>query len=220
MKSKYIIEPELKEELHGFETFLQRVGFKRTEGAVYGLLVLATRPLTSDEIETTLHLSQGAVSSALKKLLHFGAVEVRNVQGSRTKLHTAKEDSLSIVATIFRKREQETIEEFKTTAKNILQKMKPSKNDSRMRRLKKLVDACEMAEAVINAVINLTGKAGIFNHQEIRKKLPKILELIEGGYAPLGQVANNLTGVFTTKLKEKLGWVQREEGGDSKGLKQ
>ena len=56
------IESDFLEEIRHFENFLSRVGFKRIDGAVYGLLVLAKRPLSSEEIEKALDLSQSAVS--------------------------------------------------------------------------------------------------------------------------------------------------------------
>ncbi len=203
METRPIIEPELLKELHGFETFLKRVGFKRIEGAVYGLLVLSYRPLTSEEIESTLHLSQGTVSMALKKLSHFGAIETRESRERRTKLHSTKEDSLAIVATVFRKREQEAIEEFKAMAKRILRKTEQV-GGPRGKRLKSLIDTCEIAEAVMNFVINLTSKSETPGYEEIVKRLPKILETISYGTEPLSQIASGLTNVFTSKLKEKL----------------
>ena len=111
------ISEECLQEIPAFETFLYKVGFKRNEGAIFGLLVLSDRPLASEQIEEVLGLSQSAVSLALKKLSHYGAVETfeNRVSEKRVKLHTVKEDSLSIVASLFRKREQETIEDVSST---------------------------------------------------------------------------------------------------------
>ena len=205
-KSKNIIEPEFLKELHGFETFLERMGFKRTEGAVYGLLILARHPLTSEEIEKTLHLSQGAVSMALKKLLHFRALEVREARQGRSKRHyLAREDSFAVAATIFRKREQEAIEEFKALAQGLLQKVKTG-NALRNKRLKSIIHTCEVAEAVMNLVIGLSSQKEVFQGPEIVKKLPGVLQNLPQEIRPLGQMASSLTSALTTKLKTK--WIQ------------
>jgi len=63
---------DLLTEISCFESFLNNIGFKRIDGAIYGLLVLSETPLTSDEIEKTLSLSQSAISLSLKTLTHFG----------------------------------------------------------------------------------------------------------------------------------------------------
>ena len=39
------LEPELAEQIQTFETFFKSFGFKRIHGRVWGLLVLAGRPL-------------------------------------------------------------------------------------------------------------------------------------------------------------------------------
>ena len=117
MEAPDFIEPELLEEIPAFEEFLKRMGLKRIEGAVYGLLTLSNRPLSSEEIEQTLNLSQSAVSMALKTLTYYGAIEsMRDTREKKGQIHQAKTDSVSIVSTVFKKREQEAIEEFKNMA--------------------------------------------------------------------------------------------------------
>ena len=102
------IETDLIQEIVHFEDFFSRMGFKRIDGSIFGLLVLANRPLTSEEIEETLQLSQSAVSLSLKTLGQIGAIESRDSKSeSKAKHHFAKEDSLAIVASVFRKREEE-----------------------------------------------------------------------------------------------------------------
>ena len=59
------IEPEIQKELPHFEMFFNRIGFKRIDGSVFGLLVLSKKALTSEEIEEALGLSQSAVSLSL-----------------------------------------------------------------------------------------------------------------------------------------------------------
>jgi DNA-binding transcriptional regulator GbsR (MarR family) len=132
-----IIEAEILKELTHFEVFFSRMGFKRIDGSVFGLLALAKKPLTSEEIEQTLNLSQSAVSLSLKTLSHFGAIETsvdRDQPGLKSKLHSAKEDSLNIVASVFRKREEEVVADFKRMAIRVLNKSLESSDKQRKKK--------------------------------------------------------------------------------------
>lgn len=191
-----IIENYLLDEIPVFENFLHNIGFKRNEGAIYGLLVLSEKPLSSEEIEKTLNLSQSAVSQALKKLTHFGAVETRESResGKRVKEHFAKEDSLAIVSTVFRKREQETIEEFKKMASRLLERedQKNHPDHPRIRRLQSILSTCEIAESVIHFVMSLAhmGKGPLYD--EVVQNLPKALQLITTGTENVSGLATHL----------------------------
>lgn len=212
LKVEQIIEPYLLEEIPAFENFLHNIGFKRNEGAIYGLLVLSNRPLSSEEIEKSLCLSQSAVSQALKKLTHFGAVETREsrVSEKRVKEHFAKEDSLAIVATVFRKREQEAIEEFKKMAARLLHKEEqqanvPNKeNENRKRRLKSILSTCEIAESVINFVMSLVqiGKGPMYD--EVVQNLPWALKLITQGTDSVSGIAQKMAGQLARKAPENF----------------
>jgi DNA-binding transcriptional regulator GbsR (MarR family) len=209
-------ELDLLTELPAFESFLNRVGFKRIDGAVYGLLVITDKALSSDEIEQYLGLSQSAISNSLKTLAHYNAVDFReDPENKRIKLHYAKEDSLEVIASLFRKREQLHIEEFKAMAKKLLKKSEAingSENNKRNIRLKSIILSCEIAEAVIKFVISVTQLDIVENHPQILKKFPKVLDLMLKGAGPLAELTNSLPNnltdqmksTFTDKLKEQI----------------
>jgi DNA-binding transcriptional regulator GbsR (MarR family) len=219
------LSDELLREIPVFENFLHKIGFKRNEGAIYGLLVLSEKPLSSEEIEQTLNLSQSAVSQALKKLAHFGAIETREsrLSDKKVKEHFAKEDSLSVVASVFRKREQENIEEFKKMAERIYS-ASTDQNPVRKSRLKSIILTCDMAESVMNFVIGLVGKNNAPLYEEVVTVLPKILNTITNQGEGLSLKASHLTGSLTKKgstilqkkLKEGLIKITQESfsGGD------
>ena len=100
-----IIEKELLAQITSFEQFFNKIGFKRIEGSIYGLLVLSETPLSSEDIESTLGISQSAISNALKHLAFFGAIESIECRIRRCKLHSPKDDCLDVVASVFRKRQ-------------------------------------------------------------------------------------------------------------------
>jgi len=202
------LTPDFLNELPIFETFLNRIGFKRIDGAVWGLLVLSERPLRSEEIESYLGLSQSAISISLKNLAHYGAVDFReDPDNKRVKLHFAKDDSLSIVSTVFRKREQQYVEEFKHMTRRLLKKSEEvdtSGNSARIKRLKSIIQTCEVAESVMTFVIKLTQSDYAQSYQTVLSKLPKTLDLLVKTSAPIGQLTEDTRNYFAGKLKEGL----------------
>jgi DNA-binding transcriptional regulator GbsR (MarR family) len=199
---------QVLDEIPAFETFLHKMGFKRIEGAIYGLLVLSENPLSSEEIEKILNLSQSAVSLALKSLAHYGAVETRDCREKRLKTHTAKNDSLSIVATIFKKREQETIEEFKQLTIQFLEQSETHQN-ARIHKLKSIISTCETSEAVMNFVITLSQKRHQPYYRDVVNKLPKVLDFVLSSSLPLSQGAEDLKKGLTKKLKTWASSIER-----------
>jgi DNA-binding transcriptional regulator GbsR (MarR family) len=209
------VEPELLEELPAFENFLNSIGFKRVEGSVYGLLVLSPISLTSVEIEKTLSLSQPAVSNALKVLTHYGAVISREIKKEnidrRVKVHTVKEDSLSIVSSVFRKREQEIISEFKLVAKRIerISNESSSQNEVRKKRLDSIISTCEIAESVMKFVVELTQSKLPIDYPQIIKQLPKTFEILTSGVGPITNITDQVKKGFTSKL---MGGLEKLSG--------
>lgn len=206
-----IVEPEILKELPSFEVFFDRIGFKRIDGSIFGLLVLAKRPLTSEEIEQVLNLSQSAVSLSLKTLNHFGAIETtgdRDNPGAKAKLHSAKEDSISIVASVFRKREEEVINDFKRMAQRVLERSEGSEHTSRKKRMQSIITTCEIAESVMNFVITMAHNKARSEYEAqyeaMVKKLPKALDMISSGAAPLADITLALKDNLTEKFKNNL----------------
>ena len=207
-----LIEPEILKELPHFEMFFNRIGFKRIDGSVFGLLVLAQKPLTSEEIEEALKLSQSAVSLSLKTLAHFGAIETKDLrESSKARVHCAKEDSLNIVASVFRKREEEYIIEFKLMAQRVLDKSNDSHNEARKKRMQSIISTCEIAESVMNFVITIAQNKSRESHEQysaqydaIVKRLPKALDLIATTAAPLADMTISLKENITERFKNNF----------------
>lgn len=215
-----IVEADLLKELPHFEMFFNRIGFKRIDGSVFGLLVLAKKPLTSEEIEEALNLSQSAVSLSLKTLAHFGAIETRDARDreatdSKAKVHTAKEDSLQIVASVFRKREEEYIQDFKNMAQRVLDRSQGDQNQARRKRMQSIISTCEIAESVMNFVITIAHNKSqskfkdghenvVAQYDAMVKRLPKALDLIATTTGPLADITHSLKENFTSALKNNF----------------
>lgn len=204
------ITADLLQEIHHFENFLDRIGFKRLDGAVFGLLVLSSRPLCSEDIEKALGLSQSAVSQSLKNLGHYGALEqsvrTEEIEGksSRVRYHTAKDNALTIVASIFRKREHESILEFKAMAKRAMNKCdglhKNLPDDKRWLRLNSILGTCQLAEDVIKFVYNLAQIENQETFHQVVSRVPKAFNIMLTSALPLGQASS----AWATKLKGNL----------------
>lgn len=210
MSLEHIVETNFLKELPHFEVFFNRIGLKRIDGSIYGLLVLAKKPLTSEEIEETLGLSQSAVSLSLKTLAHYGAIETINDRehpGSKAKVHQPKEDSLGIVSSVFRKREQEMVSDFKNMAKRILESSQDEHSSLRKKRLESIISTCEIAESVMNFIIGAVSNKANFEHkahyESLIKKLPRALEILSTA-APLADMTSTLKENLTEKLKNNL----------------
>jgi DNA-binding transcriptional regulator GbsR (MarR family) len=151
-----IIADDLLEEIPSFENFFEAAGFKRIYGSIYGVLVLAPHPLSSDEIEEALGISQSAVSQTVKVLLHFGVLELEAGPVPRQKLYKAKENSLNIVSSIIRKREQQHIENFRRMSERLGEKLqKHNINDERLKRVESIEATCSIANALIEFIVHL-----------------------------------------------------------------
>ena len=186
------------EKIPFFEDIFYQFGLKRVDGAVYGLLVLSENPLSSEEIEKYLNLSQSAVSQSLSSLKNHMAVESSDSKknGRRHRVHWAKEDSLKMIANIFRKRELSAIENFKDMCQKIV-KNEPS-HSLRTRRMKSLVATCKMAESMIQFITELSQSPLLQKHPNMAHKFSKTaLHLFIQGMEPLSSL--------TTHLKKNLG---------------
>ena len=206
-----IVESDILKELPSFEIFFCRMGFKRIDGSIFGLLVLAKKPLTSEEIEETLKLSQSAVSLSLKTLTTFGAIETtgdRDNRDTKARFHSAKEDSLSIVASVFRKREEEVVADFKRMAARVIEKSEGPIHVGRKKRMQSILTTCEIAESVMNFVITIAHSKSRseydVQYEAMVKRLPKALDLLATTAGPFADFTMNIKENLSEKFKNNF----------------
>ncbi|MBI5435393.1 MAG: hypothetical protein HZA52_21340 [Planctomycetes bacterium] len=155
------LDAELAAQLPTFEQFFKTFGFKRVHGRIWGLLVLIGRPLSAKEIQLGLSLSQGATSQALKELEEWGAVTTEFDSQRRCHLHAPVSNTLSIAATVIRRREQVAFQQFKAASSRTLVYVteRYGDKDPRVMTLRSIVSTCEIAEAVIQLVVGSVANA-------------------------------------------------------------
>ena len=204
MRNLEVLQPEIQNSLVCFERFLKTVGFKRIEGSVYGFLILTPEPVTLAELHEQLGISQGAASQAIKALSQWGAVDSKWQPEKRAQVHQASEDSLKIVSTIFRKREQMAIAEFKANAQSTIVKFL-EKGDApqspRIKRLESIVITCDAAQSVISFIDSLSQMGNMKQYRTIVKGLPRAFDaLIIGAKG---------TKAITSKIESKLRSIRK-----------
>lgn len=155
------LDETLAAELPTFELFFKTFGFKRVHGRVWGLLVLAGQPLSSREISSALSLSQGATSMALNELTEWGAVRSDFDAQRRCHRHAPVGNTLSIVATVFRRREQVAIGRLRVSAQATLGyvREKFGERDPRVLTLRSLLTSLDLADAVMQLVFSSVERA-------------------------------------------------------------
>ncbi len=155
------LDEALFAELPTFELFFKTFGFKRVHGRIWGLLVLSERPLSSKEISTQLGISQAATSTTLNELTEWGAVRSTFDSSRRCHLHAPVGNAISIVATVFRRREQVVFQQFKQTAERSLGFISKSygERDPRVVTLRSIITTCDIAEALMQLVFSAVQNA-------------------------------------------------------------
>ncbi|MEM8711864.1 MAG: hypothetical protein AAGG01_13005 [Planctomycetota bacterium] len=155
------LEEELLAELTTFESFFKTFGFKRIHGRVWGLLVLAGQPLTAKEIVHELTISQGAASTTINELVEWGAVSSTFDSSRRSHVHEPVGNTLSIVATVLRRREQVAFEHFKVGATRMLEiiRERNGNKDPRVLTLRSIIATCDLADAVMQLVFSSVSNA-------------------------------------------------------------
>jgi DNA-binding transcriptional regulator GbsR (MarR family) len=194
------LDDPLLAQLPTFELFFKSFGFKRVHGRVWGLLVLAGQPLSSREIGAELLISQGATSTALNELREWGAVSSEFDPNRRCHLHSAVGNTLSIIATVFRRREQVVFGRFKQSARATLSYIREQygEKDPRVLTLRSIISSCEIAEAMMQLVFSTVERAlndsesllsrAVNTALRVGMKVPARLVSISAGEVPLDQL--------------------------------
>jgi hypothetical protein len=155
------LDAPLQAELPTFELFFKTFGFKRLHGRIWGLLVLSGKALSSREICDALGISQGASSTTLNELAEWGAIASEFDSSRRCHLHSPVGNALSIVATVFRRREQVALQQFQQTATRSLEYVteRYGPRDPRVFTLRSILTTCEIADAMMKLVLSAVSSA-------------------------------------------------------------
>jgi len=93
-----------KEVCRIFSDLAHMLGSPRSYGEIYGLLFISERPLTMEQIITTLNVSKGTASQGLRVLSEIGAVSRVKGNGSRRHEFLAELELKSLLSGFLRER--------------------------------------------------------------------------------------------------------------------
>ncbi len=209
------LDEVLRGELPTFELFFKTFGFKRILGRVWGLLVLAGQPLSSKEISVELGISQGATSTAVNELSEWGALISEHDSVRRCHLHRPVGNSMSIVATVLRRREQVVFGQFKQGAERALTHIRAryGAKDPRVLTLRSIISSCDIAEALMQLVFGAVGSALGDPQSLLSRTINRALRVGLGGPAKL--FASGLDP--TTAEEEEREFEQRADKAERNG---
>jgi len=77
------LSPDLRQFVESMGTYFERYGLARIGGRMLGLLIIADRPLSLDDIANTLDVSRASVSNNIRMIVATGLAEPFTVPGDR-----------------------------------------------------------------------------------------------------------------------------------------
>ena len=163
--------------INEFEKFFARVGFKRIDGAVFCLLSLSDDYLKSEEIEEILNLSQPAVSNSLKNLSNYSMIITKDhPSNKRIKIHTAKDNAISVVSGVLRKRELSYLEDFEKISQSVLNESLPQRVKERFNHI---LSTTQFAKSLTEIIIKIDNE--FENPYPLINNIPKAINFIKEG---------------------------------------
>jgi len=84
-------------------------GINKTMGQIHGLLLVATKEYTTDEIMNELHISRGNVNMNLRSLVEWQLIEKVEKPGDRKDYYAAEKDIWTVFRHIIRKRKEKEL---------------------------------------------------------------------------------------------------------------
>lgn len=121
-------------------------GFNRTVGQILGLMIITEEMINAEQIATTLSISRGNVSMALKELQSWRLVKTVHIQGDRKEYYTAIGDIWSMAFTVMEERRKREVEPTLSALRDVLlADVETDKDKYAQQRVKELHDLLEQA---------------------------------------------------------------------------
>lgn len=95
-------------------------GFNRTVGQILGLMIITEEMINAEQITSTLSISRGNVSMALKELQSWRLVKTVHIQGDRKEYYTAVGDIWTMAFTVMEERRKREVEPTLTAMRDVL----------------------------------------------------------------------------------------------------
>src|SRR5688572_31071319 len=94
-------------------------GINRTMAQIHALLLVATKPMNTDEVMEQLHISRGNANMNLRALIDWGLIEKRMKRGERTEFFEAEKDIWKVIIRIVKERRKRELDPLKAYLGNL-----------------------------------------------------------------------------------------------------
>jgi DNA-binding transcriptional regulator GbsR (MarR family) len=116
-------DPIIQNFIEGLSQISQFWGFPKGMGAIFGMLYLAPRPLSLDDLVEQTGLTKGAVSTNVRALARLGLVHRSTRLGDRKDYYEAETDFYTSIRAIIRERQNTEFDRAVASVKITLQKL-------------------------------------------------------------------------------------------------
>lgn len=145
-------------------------GINKTMARMHALLMIAEKPLTTDDVMEALSVSRGNANMNLRALVDWGIVRRVSLPGERKEYFASEKDVWTMCCRIARERKKREIEPVIGALEDCLTEAGTGKEAAAFRRkLEELQELVRMLDFVL-------GKVG---NQEKAAVLPKLLALVK-----------------------------------------
>jgi DNA-binding transcriptional regulator GbsR (MarR family) len=138
--------------------FIEYWGFKATHGRVWLLLAINKEPVAQKALGEMLSLSRGTISTVVADLVDHGLIKA--VSDHRNAPYVAVTDFWPTISTVLRRREWRLINGAYTALAALADTLEHAAEEGGetpydLERIRNLINAAEMAQRVLNLLINL-----------------------------------------------------------------
>ena len=111
---------EAKDELiQAWGTLGQSWGLNKTMAQIHALLMLSTKPLTTEDIMTELSISRGNANMNIRALLEWGIVDRVLIPGERKEYFKSEKDVWTLARTVAKERKRKELDPLMKVLKKV-----------------------------------------------------------------------------------------------------
>lgn len=145
--------------------FIRYWGFRRIHGEIWTQVYLSVLPLSGVELTERLGVSKALVSPALKELVGFKLILVRNEDG-KTKRYFPNPDVFTVIKEILQNREMKLIETALTHFGKVESCQDPAIEKNRLAQVGQMINLAHFAVAFVTSQVDEKGFDGWFDRPQ------------------------------------------------------
>ncbi|MGK0239765.1 MAG: DNA-binding transcriptional regulator GbsR (MarR family) [Candidatus Pelagisphaera sp.] len=146
-------------------------GVNRTMAMIHSLLLVSTKPLTTDQVMEELEISRGNANTNLRELASWGLVRSVVLKGERKDFYEAEKDVWRIFCIVARERKRRETEPASKVLQDCVsraQRLKTKEAKALSKQLNELNEFVELANTIMDKVAS----------KERSVLVPKLLKLL------------------------------------------